>query len=106
MTWFFFIVLPMVTDVRRKTGRNIRLSREKKIVSTNNTTEGQEEFVVMDRIKIMVHAIYTRIERIRNTTTEKTLCAAQLWQQKEEREVCAHRGGRGVLLGRALNGAC
>ena len=45
----FSIVLPMV---RRRTGRNIRLSREKKIVSTDNTTEGQEESVVMDRIRI------------------------------------------------------
>ncbi|RPB18965.1 hypothetical protein L211DRAFT_669984 [Terfezia boudieri ATCC MYA-4762] len=33
----FSIVLPTIRDVRRKTGRNIRLSRVKKIVSKDNT---------------------------------------------------------------------
>jgi len=59
----FTIVLPMVTDVRRKTGRNLRLVREKEMVSTDNVTGGEEEFVMMDRVKVIV-------EGKRNSTGE------------------------------------
>jgi len=48
----FAIVAPIVTDVKRKKKRNIRLTREKEIVSTDNAAGGKEEFVVMDRIKV------------------------------------------------------
>ena len=46
------ILNPILSDFRRSTGRNIRLRRGKEIVSTDGETGGEEEFVVMDLIKI------------------------------------------------------
>ncbi|KAI5839541.1 hypothetical protein DFP73DRAFT_561263 [Morchella snyderi] len=47
-----YIIGPIVTEFKRKTGRNVRLRREKEIISTDNETGGMEEFVVMDRISV------------------------------------------------------
>ena len=46
------ILNPILSDFRRSTGRNIRLRREKQIISIDGETGGDEEFVVMDVIKI------------------------------------------------------
>lgn len=46
------ILSPIVTDFRRQTGRNIRLRREKQIVSMDCETGGSEEFVMMDVISV------------------------------------------------------
>ena len=43
---------PILFDFGCKTGRKIRLAREKEIVSTDNETGGLEEFVVMGRISV------------------------------------------------------
>ncbi|KAF8416263.1 hypothetical protein EV426DRAFT_433046 [Tirmania nivea] len=72
----YTIVLPIVTDFRRKTGRNIRLTREKKIVSTDNTVVGEEEFVIWTGSRL------------------------------RKRNLCASWKARGVLLERALNSVC
>ncbi|KAF8416250.1 hypothetical protein EV426DRAFT_721862 [Tirmania nivea] len=64
------IVLPIVTDSKRKTGRDIRLTREKKIVSTDNTFVGEQEFVVMDRIKITEQKFVCIMEGKRVSTGE------------------------------------
>ena len=47
-----YIIGPIISDFRRKTGRNIRLRREKEIVAVDSETGGYEEFVVMDVIAI------------------------------------------------------
>lgn len=41
---------PILIDFKRKTGRNICLLREKKIVSVDSETGGHGEFVVADGI--------------------------------------------------------
>lgn len=66
----YTIVLPIVTDSRRKTGRDIRLTREKMIVSTDNTAAGEEEFVVMDRIKVTEEKFVCIVEGKRSSTGE------------------------------------
>ncbi|KAI5780243.1 hypothetical protein DFH27DRAFT_361544 [Peziza echinospora] len=66
----FTIVLPMVTDVRRKTGRSLRLVREKEIVSTDNVTGGEEEFIVMDRIQVTEQKFVLIVEGKRSSTGE------------------------------------
>lgn len=47
-----FSIVPIITDIKRKTGRNIRLTREKEIISKDNTIGRREEFVVVDRIAV------------------------------------------------------
>ena len=47
-----YVIDPILFDFGCKTGRKIRLAREKEIVSTDNETGGLEEFVVMDRISV------------------------------------------------------
>jgi len=46
------ILSPIVTDFRRQTGYNIRLRREKQILSVDCETGGFEEFVMMDVISV------------------------------------------------------
>lgn len=64
------IVLPIVTDSKRKSGRDLRLTREKKIISTDNTLVGEEEFIVMDRIKITEQKFVCIMEGRRGSTGE------------------------------------
>ncbi|KAF8427329.1 hypothetical protein EV426DRAFT_589581 [Tirmania nivea] len=52
VTWFYTIVVLIVTDVRCETGREVQFSRRKEIVSTDNVTGGEGEFIMMDRIMI------------------------------------------------------
>ncbi|KAG0635652.1 hypothetical protein HOY80DRAFT_1024944 [Tuber brumale] len=46
----FAILAPIVTDFRRKTGRDICLLREKQIIAVDSKTYGYEEFVLVDLI--------------------------------------------------------
>lgn len=48
----YIMLHPILLDFRRKTGRCIRLQREKEIVSVDSETGGTEEFVVMDLISV------------------------------------------------------
>ncbi|KAG0642764.1 hypothetical protein HOY80DRAFT_1020509 [Tuber brumale] len=48
----FTILAPIVADFRRKTGRNIRLLREKQITALDSKTCGYQEFVLMDLIGV------------------------------------------------------
>ncbi|KAG0638807.1 hypothetical protein HOY80DRAFT_965850 [Tuber brumale] len=51
----FAILAPIVTDFRRKTGRDICLLREKQIISVDWMTYGYEEFVLVDLIGMKGH---------------------------------------------------
>jgi len=44
----YSIISPILSDFRRKTGRKLRLEREKEILSTDGETGEMEEFVIMD----------------------------------------------------------
>ena len=66
----YSILAPTVADFRRKTGRKVRLSREKKIVSKDNTTGGEEEFVVMDIINVTEERFVFILEGKRSSTRE------------------------------------
>jgi len=48
----YTILSTIVADFRRKTGRNMRLRREKEIVSIDSETGGAEEFVMMDLVSV------------------------------------------------------
>ncbi|KAH8148459.1 uncharacterized protein LAJ45_07562 [Morchella importuna] len=43
---------PILFDFKRKTGRTVRLLREKEIVSTDGETGGTEEFVMVDLVSV------------------------------------------------------
>ena len=66
----YSILASTVADFRRKTGRKVRLSREKKIVSKDNTTCGEGEFVVMDRINVTEEKVVLILEGKRSSTGE------------------------------------
>lgn len=46
------IILPILTAFRRQTGRELRLRREKEIISVDSETGGYQEFVVVDMIGV------------------------------------------------------
>jgi hypothetical protein len=46
----YTIISPILSSFRRKTGRDVRLRREKEIISVDGETGGKEEFVVVDLI--------------------------------------------------------
>ncbi|KAG0634855.1 hypothetical protein HOY80DRAFT_1140366 [Tuber brumale] len=48
----YAIITPIVTDFKRKTGRNLRLQREKEIVASDAVTGGYQEFVMLDMIGV------------------------------------------------------
>ncbi|KAI5839542.1 hypothetical protein DFP73DRAFT_208344 [Morchella snyderi] len=49
----FATIVPIIAAFRRTTGRNnIRLEREKQIISTDSVTAGYEEFVLVDRVSV------------------------------------------------------
>ncbi|KAF8416005.1 hypothetical protein EV426DRAFT_688018 [Tirmania nivea] len=66
----YSIVAPTVADFRRKTGRKLRLTREKRIVSTDNTVLGEEEFVVMDRVSVTEQKFVCIVEGKGSSTGE------------------------------------
>ena len=47
-----FTIHPILRHFRQETGRDLRLRREKEIVSVDSETGGMEEFVVMDLISL------------------------------------------------------
>ncbi|KAF8534429.1 hypothetical protein BDD12DRAFT_809376 [Trichophaea hybrida] len=65
-----YIIGPILSDFWRKTGRKIRLEREKEIISTDNETGGIEEFVVMDRISVTEEKFVLVIEAKRSSLGE------------------------------------
>ncbi|KAF8421632.1 hypothetical protein EV426DRAFT_704814 [Tirmania nivea] len=48
----YCILASIVSDIWRKTGRNVRLIREEEIISTDNEMGNREEFIVADRISV------------------------------------------------------
>ncbi|KAI5850365.1 hypothetical protein DFP73DRAFT_229896 [Morchella snyderi] len=63
----YIIVHPILSDFMRKTGRNIRLRREKEIISVDSETGGKEEFVVIDRISVGKERVVLVIEAKRSS---------------------------------------
>lgn len=64
------ILNPILSDFRRSTGRNIRLRQEKQIISIDGETGGEEEFVVMDVIKIKEKRFVFIVESMRSSIGE------------------------------------
>ena len=64
------ILAPIIRDIRHKTRSTIQLSREKEIISIDNATGGQEEFVVMDRISVTERKFVLIVEAKRTSTGE------------------------------------
>lgn len=54
---------PILSDFRSKTGRDLRLRREKKIVAVDGLTGGKEEFVVVDVVEVFERNFVLIIER-------------------------------------------
>lgn len=48
-----YAIGPILTDFRRRAGRDVRLRREKRIFSSDSTTGGYEDFVIMDEVSPM-----------------------------------------------------
>ncbi|KAI5799188.1 hypothetical protein DFH27DRAFT_559923 [Peziza echinospora] len=48
----YAILSPILSSFRRKTGRDVRLRREKEIISVTGETGGREEFVVVDLVTV------------------------------------------------------
>ncbi|KAF8473371.1 hypothetical protein BDZ91DRAFT_714529 [Kalaharituber pfeilii] len=48
----YAIIGPVLTCLKRKMGRDIRLRRKKEIVSVDGETGGKEEFVLMDVVSV------------------------------------------------------
>ncbi|KAF8434035.1 hypothetical protein BGX38DRAFT_179554 [Terfezia claveryi] len=65
-----YTIGPIISSVKRFTGRNILLRREKEIVSTDSETGGKEEFVVIDLISIMERNFVLIIEAKRSSLAE------------------------------------
>ncbi|KAA8898902.1 hypothetical protein FN846DRAFT_194803 [Sphaerosporella brunnea] len=57
-----YIIGPIISDFKRKTGRKVFLLREKEMVSTNGETGGYEEFLVVDMISVMEEKVVLVIE--------------------------------------------
>ncbi|KAF8418865.1 hypothetical protein EV426DRAFT_709065 [Tirmania nivea] len=49
-----YVIGPILSGFHRRAGRNVRLRREKEIISTDNETGGKEEFVVVDLVDVGV----------------------------------------------------
>ena len=57
---------PILTDSKRKTGRNIQLMREKRIISSESMTGGYEEFVMVDLVATKKNAFVLVVEAKRS----------------------------------------
>lgn len=66
----YCILASVVSDFRRKTGRNVRLTREKEIISTDNETGGREDFIVIDRISVTENRVVLVMEAKKGSTGE------------------------------------
>jgi len=66
----YSIISPILSDFRRKTGRKLRLEREKEIISTDGETGGMEEFVIIDRISVTEEKFVMVIEGKRDSIGE------------------------------------
>lgn len=64
------IISPIIADFRRKTGRNLRLRREKEIIAVDSETGGCEEFVLMDIIAIKERDFVFIVEAKRSSIGE------------------------------------
>lgn len=49
---FVYCIISFISNFRRKTGHNVRLAQEKRIISTGNETGGREEFLVINGISV------------------------------------------------------
>ncbi|KAF8439592.1 hypothetical protein BDZ91DRAFT_755703 [Kalaharituber pfeilii] len=65
-----YMIGPILSDFKRRMGRNIRLEREKEIISVDEETGGREEFVVMDRIEVTEERFVLIIEAKKSGTGE------------------------------------
>lgn len=63
------VLYTILSDFRHKTGRKIRLEREKEIIAADNKTGG-EESVVMDRISVTKEKFVLIIEGKRSSVEE------------------------------------
>lgn len=67
----YSIIVPIIFEFRSRTGREgVRLEREKRIISTDNKTGSEEEFVVIDRIAVGEERFIIIIEGKKGTTSE------------------------------------
>ena len=48
----YSIISPVIYLMQQETGRHLRLTREKEITSTDDSTGGQEEFIMLDYISV------------------------------------------------------
>ncbi|PUU78825.1 hypothetical protein B9Z19DRAFT_1125968 [Tuber borchii] len=48
----YTILIPVISIFRRKTGRNLRLRREKSIIASNGEKDGNQEFVMIDIVGV------------------------------------------------------
>ena len=62
-----YIIGPIV---KRKTGRNIRLEREKRITSVDGKIGGRQEFIMVDRIQVEKEMFILIIEAKKSGTGE------------------------------------
>ncbi|RPB18614.1 hypothetical protein L211DRAFT_815272, partial [Terfezia boudieri ATCC MYA-4762] len=65
-----YVIGPILSDFKRKTRRNIRLEREKQIISVDDITGGMDEFVVIDRIEVSEEKFVLIIEAKKSNTGE------------------------------------
>ncbi|KAI5807940.1 hypothetical protein DFH27DRAFT_607628 [Peziza echinospora] len=66
----YSIISPILSDFRRKTGRKLRLEREKEIISIDSETGGMKEFVIIDRISVAEEKFVMIIEGKRGSIGE------------------------------------
>ncbi|RPA93678.1 hypothetical protein L873DRAFT_1815520, partial [Choiromyces venosus 120613-1] len=94
----YSIISPILAVFRCKTGRGIRLEREKEIISTENETGVRKEFVVMDRVSVTEERFVLIIEGIRSSAGEAMKQC--LLSMKDMRD----NNGTGVVYGFVTTG--
>jgi len=65
-----FIISPIISDFKRKTGRKVSLLREEEVLSRDGETSGYEEFVVVDTITVLEEMFVFVIEARRSSLGE------------------------------------
>ncbi|KAF8434040.1 hypothetical protein BGX38DRAFT_1221080 [Terfezia claveryi] len=92
------IISPIIADFRRKTGRNIRLRREKEIVAMDSETGACAEFILMDVITIKERNFVFIVEAKRSSIGEAMKqCLLAMRDMKG-------RNGGGVVFGFVTTG--
>ena len=67
----YTVIIPVIADFRRNTGRrNIRLLRDKQIISTDSQVGKYEEFVVIDEISVTEKKFVLIVEAKRSSLGE------------------------------------